>query len=70
MRSQQELVELSDAGYHALEIEIVLRSGGEVERSSGLLHVAGTHDAPFIVNGSMRIDTAVEPRIAIAAARD
>jgi hypothetical protein len=35
-----------------------------------MLHVAGTHDAPFIVNGSMRLDRAVPAEAAIAAARE
>ena len=69
MVTDQDLVALSDAGYHELDLEIVRRSGGEVEESDGMLHVAGTHDAPFIVNGSMRTDIAVPPRVAIASAR-
>lgn len=68
--ADQDLVALSDAGYHALEVEIVRRSGGSVEHSAGMLHVSGTHDAPFIVNGSMRVDLAVPPTAAIVAARE
>ena len=68
--TDQDLIALSDAGYHALEVETVRRSGGAVEQSEGMLHVAGTHDAPFIVNGSMRLDRAVAPEVAIAASRE
>lgn len=65
-----DLAAMSDAGYHELDLEITRRSGGEVDESDGMLHIAGTHDAPFIVNGSMRTDVAVPPQVAIASARE
>lgn len=64
-----DLVALSDPGFHAFDREVIRRSGGEVIEERGLLHVAGTHPAPFIVNGTMRIDPAVSAEETIARAR-
>ena len=64
-----DLVALSDAGFHAFDREVILRSGGEVTEERGLLQVAGTHPAPFIVNGTMRIDPSISADETIARAR-
>lgn len=65
-----DLVALSDAGFHAFDREVIRRSGGEVIEERGLLHVAGTHPAPFIVNGTMRVDKSVSADETIARARE
>lgn len=65
-----DLVGLSDAGFHAFDREVILRSGGEVIEERGLLHWAGTHAAPFIVNGTLRTDPSVSAAETVARARE
>lgn len=67
MNAEPDLVALSDAGLHALDQAIPLRSGGRVEELDGMMFATSPgHDAPFIVNGAIRLDPRVPAADAIA----
>jgi ribosomal protein S18 acetylase RimI-like enzyme len=65
-----DLVALSDRGYHVFSREITMRQGGIVIEQDGMFHAAGLHDAPFISNETMRLDRTVPAAVAVARARE
>src|SRR4051812_8728315 len=65
-----DLVSMSDAGYAAFKRIITHRAGGRVIEEHGLLHIAGKHRAPFLVNGTCRVDRSTSSVETIERARD